>query len=116
MTSAGVSVKLLFGSTTGTSERRAAELAAEIELAATEFGTNVAVSIENLATFAFDSLLAPAPASASSAEVVVVLMSTHTDGVPPENCAHFLQLLEDHVHDFRVDKTALSRLHFAVVG
>ena len=47
---------------------------------------------------------------------MVVLLSTHTDGVAPPSCAHFPSLLEDHVHDFRVSQDALSHLRFAVVG
>jgi tRNA wybutosine-synthesizing protein 1 len=113
----GARIRILFGSITGTSERRALKLATEIQaLAGRSVGSiAVQVQVENLATFSFDALLEK-PKAGAAKDVVLVLQSTTTDGAPPEHCAHFLQLLEDHVHDFRVGKTALIHQHFAVLG
>eukprot|EP00913_Durusdinium_trenchii_P014560 g13659.t1 len=46
----------------------------------------------------------------------VLLLSTHSDGLLPPSCAHFGTLLADHVHDFRVGRSAMKHLHFAVLG
>lgn len=109
-------VRLLYGSTTGTSRRWASHVAEEL---INRGGDVFEVSVEDLATFPFDNLLKK-PAAGSDAKVprdiILVLLSTHTEGAPPDNCEHFCRLLEDHVHDFRVDKSALSHLGFAVLG
>jgi tRNA wybutosine-synthesizing protein 1 len=44
------------------------------------------------------------------------MLSTQAEGTMPEDCEHFLRLLDDAVYDFRVDKTVLSHLGFAVLG
>jgi len=115
----GVRVRILYGSVTGTSSKWAQRLAEEV---ASKVGGGhgcgrgaVTVITEDLATFSFDSLLA-APKQGAPVEVVAVLLSTHTDGLPPPLCAHFSTLLDDHVHDFRVSQAALAHLNFAVLG
>mmetsp|Transcript_139705 Transcript_139705/g.243245 ORF Transcript_139705/g.243245 Transcript_139705/m.243245 type:complete len:713 (-) Transcript_139705:113-2251(-) len=109
-------VRLLYGSTTGTSRRWASYVADELRSRGADF---FELSLEDLATFQFDNLLRK-PEAASDAkvprDVVLVLLSTHTEGAAPENCEHFCRLLDDHVHDFRVDKSALQHLGFAVLG
>lgn len=122
---ARLQVRVLFGSTTGTSEKYArhfadtlvAEVGRHLEGCGPVCGckAQVEASIEDLAVFPFDNLLACPPGDAP-AQVVIVLLSTHTEGAPPPNCAHFCTLLEDHVQDFRVGKTALAHLSFAVAG
>jgi len=104
-----IRVRLLFGSVTGTAERWARHLGRSLATA----GYDVSVVVEDLATFAFDQILERDPLTT---EVVIVLLSTQAEGLPPQSSAHFVTLLEDHVHDFRVGKTALSHLHFAVAG
>lgn len=121
----GIQVRVLFGSTTGTSEKCARQLAGEItEEVGRRLGgcgpvcgckPQIEVTAEDLATFLFDSLLV-APESGAPWQVVVVLLSTHMEGAPPPHCAHFCTLLEDHVQDFRVGKTALAHLSFAIAG
>ena len=44
------------------------------------------------------------------------LVSTYTDGTPPESSAWFCQWLSDAVADFRVQKSMLAGLHFTVFG
>eukprot|EP00928_Gymnodinium_smaydae_P063877 TRINITY_DN47355_c0_g1_i1.p1 TRINITY_DN47355_c0_g1~~TRINITY_DN47355_c0_g1_i1.p1 ORF type:complete len:700 (-),score=142.86 TRINITY_DN47355_c0_g1_i1:136-2235(-) len=112
-------VRLLYGSVTGTSERWARRVAADVSAEALGAGIAVETCVEDLASFLFDSLLEKSAAGAGEsppAEVVIVLLSTQAEGSPPEKAAHFVQLLEDHLYDFRVSKTALAHLSFAVVG
>lgn len=104
-----VRVRVLYGSTTGTSAKWAQQVGRDVR---TQCG-EAEVLVEDLTTFSFDALLESQP---GRQDVVVILLSTHTDGVPPPACAHFCTLLDDHVHDFRVDKTAFSHLSFAVLG
>ena len=47
---------------------------------------------------------------------VVFILSTYTDGKPAENAEAFCEWLEDFANDFRVDKSVLSHLNFAVFG
>jgi len=46
----------------------------------------------------------------------VFLISTYTDGAPPESSAWFCQWLSDAVADFRVQKSMLTGLHYTVFG
>lgn len=52
-----------------------------------------------------------------SFDVVVICMSTWTNGAPPPNSADFVEFLEDLVSDFRVDRHYFSNVKgFCVVG
>lgn len=110
-----VRLRILFGSVTGTSERWARETAQRISQAFTDrrLEESLEVLIEDISTFSVDTLLSR---HRSVQDVVVVLLSTHTDGLPPPNCDHFCTLLAEHVHDFRVGRAALQHLSFAVLG
>lgn len=44
------------------------------------------------------------------------LISTYTEGTPPEGCAWFCQWVSDTVSDFRVQKSMLSGLRYTVFG
>lgn len=46
----------------------------------------------------------------------VFIISTYVDGKPPENATWFCKSLEEHANDFRVSKTHLGKLKFAVFG
>eukprot|EP00438_Fugacium_kawagutii_P008156 Skav203331 [mRNA] locus=scaffold284:363418:371865:- [translate_table: standard] len=96
---------------TGTSQRSAEALAEE--LMATSTPEALQIVVEDLSTFPFDNLLSR---SSEVTEMVVLLLSTHTDGALPPSSAHFGTLLADHVHDFRVGRSAMKHLNFAVLG
>lgn len=108
-----VRLRLLYASMTGTSQRSAEALAAELQSSAAG-RASLEIEVEDLSTFAFDNLLTRTPEVAT--EIVVLLLSTHTDGALPPNSAHFGTLLADHVHDFRVGRSAMKHLNFAVLG
>lgn len=44
----------------------------------------------------------------------VFLISTYTEGVPPDSARWFCQWLAEAVDDFRVSKSLLSKLNYAV--
>jgi tRNA wybutosine-synthesizing protein 1 len=46
----------------------------------------------------------------------VFLLSTYTDGVPPESASWFCQWLREAKDDFRVHKSLLSGVHYAAFG
>ena len=48
--------------------------------------------------------------------VSVFLLSTYTDGVPPESAAWFCRWLREAKDDFRVHKSLLSGLHYTAFG
>eukprot|EP00731_Ephydatia_muelleri_P023224 Em0015g807a len=54
--------------------------------------------------------------SKSSCSICVFIISTYTDGSPPESANWFCQWLSDTACDFRVPKTFLSGLHYTVFG
>ena len=47
---------------------------------------------------------------------MVFILSTYTDGVPPEDAAWFCNWVRDAAADFRVSKALLEGLQFSVVG
>jgi len=95
---------VLYGTTTGTSKRAATSLEAWLNTALP--GAQVVVS--DIATYRFDEM--------PSESVLILMVSTHTEGTPPPSCAHFWTLLQDHVQDFRVGRFWLAKTRFAVVG
>ncbi len=48
--------------------------------------------------------------------VCVFILSTYTDGEPPEGAAWFCRWLRDAAVDFRVSKSTLARMNYVVVG
>lgn len=114
-------VRILYASMSGTSQATALALEESIRRRALQNGeaslppeAKLQISIEDLSTFAFDALLSRT--DGVSTDVVALLLSTYTDGFLPPSSAHFGTLLADHVHDFRVGRSAMSHLHFAVMG
>ena len=62
-------------------------------------------------------LLNPSPFQCvADGTVSVFLLSTYTDGTPPESAAWFCQWLREAKDDFRVHKSLLSGLHYATFG
>ena len=62
-------------------------------------------------------LLNPSPFQCvADGTVSVFLLSTYTDGTPPESAAWFCQWLREAKDDFRVHKSLLSGLHYAAFG
>mmetsp|Transcript_41899 Transcript_41899/g.98226 ORF Transcript_41899/g.98226 Transcript_41899/m.98226 type:complete len:673 (+) Transcript_41899:43-2061(+) len=112
-----VRIRLLFGSTTGTAQKWADHAATALKtLNDGNHGSRLEVVVEDLQTFQFDSLLTPLSSQQAVQDVVLIFLSTHTEGLPPPSCAHFCTLLRDHRYDFRVGTAALSHLVFGVVG
>ncbi|XP_032933848.1 S-adenosyl-L-methionine-dependent tRNA 4-demethylwyosine synthase TYW1-like isoform X1 [Catharus ustulatus] len=52
----------------------------------------------------------------SSRNICVFLVATYTDGQPPESAAWFCKWLEEAANDFRVGKSFLQGLRYAVFG
>jgi tRNA wybutosine-synthesizing protein 1 len=48
--------------------------------------------------------------------VVIFLVSTHEDGTPPSKAEWFCKSLEENANDFRVSKSYLKKLNYAVFG
>ena len=48
--------------------------------------------------------------------MTIFIISTYTEGTPPEDAQWFYKWLEDSVNDFRVSKTLLKDLRYAVFG
>ena len=46
----------------------------------------------------------------------VFIISTYVDGKPPESAEWFYKWLEEASHDFRVQKSLLQNLDYAVFG
>uniref|UniRef100_A0A8C3US87 tRNA 4-demethylwyosine synthase (AdoMet-dependent) n=1 Tax=Catharus ustulatus TaxID=91951 RepID=A0A8C3US87_CATUS len=56
------------------------------------------------------------PVETSSRNICVFLVATYTDGQPPESAAWFCKWLEEAANDFRVGKSFLQGLRYAVFG
>ena len=53
---------------------------------------------------------------AGEGNICIIVVSTYTDGQPPEAGRWFYTWLKDVAEDFRITKSTLDGLHFAVVG
>jgi tRNA wybutosine-synthesizing protein 1 len=95
-------LKVLYGSQTGTAKHWANKLASSAK------EHNFDVTIHDLATYEPDNL--------SEASIVLFVISTYTDGSPPDSCLPFYTWLEDFTNDFRVTKTHYQQVKYAVFG
>ncbi|GBO34038.1 S-adenosyl-L-methionine-dependent tRNA 4-demethylwyosine synthase [Araneus ventricosus] len=53
---------------------------------------------------------------AMKGSLCLFIMSTYNDGLPPEDCEWFCKWLKEASCDFRVSRTALQGLSYAVFG
>jgi tRNA wybutosine-synthesizing protein 1 len=100
-------ILILYGSTTGLAKRFAHGLARRVtELCYGSIVTPVPVSLAEYETEMFTD----------EQRMCVFIISTQAEGRPPTDAAWFYRWLSESVSDFRVDKTYLSRLKYAVFG
>ncbi|XP_025091958.1 S-adenosyl-L-methionine-dependent tRNA 4-demethylwyosine synthase-like [Pomacea canaliculata] len=100
-------LKIFYGTQTGKSKAFAQRLAAEVKA----YGYNV--ELVDMKTYDPEENLAE---EAVDGSVCVFLVSTYTGGKPPEDTEWFFKWLEDTALDFRVQKTLLSGMCYAVFG
>lgn len=99
-------LKVLYGTQTGKAKTFAGLLAKDAER------KGFTSEVEDLKDYDPEDTLAE---EANDCYLVVVI-STYTDGSPPEGSAWFLKWLQDTSSDFRVQKTLLKDLNYAVFG
>ncbi|NWS21883.1 TYW1 synthase, partial [Pachyramphus minor] len=100
-------VKIFYGSQTGTAKRFAKALAEAVT------SLNLPVEVINMGDYDPDDCLAE---ETTSRNICVFLVATYTDGQPTESAAWFCKWLEEAANDFRVGKTYLKGLRYAVFG
>ncbi|XP_005100660.1 S-adenosyl-L-methionine-dependent tRNA 4-demethylwyosine synthase TYW1 [Aplysia californica] len=98
---------ILYGSQTGKAKGFAEKLGATVK----QLGYDAtAIDLKN---YDHENLF---QAQAEAGSICIVVISTYTEGQPPEGTAWFYTWLQDLAEDFRVTKAALNGLNFAVVG
>ncbi|KAJ3106970.1 S-adenosyl-L-methionine-dependent tRNA 4-demethylwyosine synthase [Phlyctochytrium planicorne] len=102
-----VPVRILYGSMSGTAKRFSQELQKDI-FALNVSGFRLTSTVNGLDELEQDAM--------EKGGLFIVIMSTWTDGVPPNNAKHFCTLYEDFAKDFRVSKNHLSKAKFAIFG
>ncbi|NWR52325.1 TYW1 synthase, partial [Regulus satrapa] len=100
-------VKIFYGSQTGTAKRFAKALAEAVT------SLNLPVEVINMGDYDPEDGLAE---ETSSKNICVFLVATYTEGQPPESAAWFCKWLEEAANDFRVGKSFLQGLRYAVFG
>ncbi|XP_032933852.1 S-adenosyl-L-methionine-dependent tRNA 4-demethylwyosine synthase TYW1-like isoform X2 [Catharus ustulatus] len=100
-------VKIFYGSQTGTAKRFAKALAEAVT------SLNLPVEVINMGDYDPEDCLCD---QTSSRNICVFLVATYTDGQPPESAAWFCKWLEEAANDFRVGKSFLQGLRYAVFG
>ncbi|NWV12926.1 TYW1 synthase, partial [Ptilonorhynchus violaceus] len=100
-------VKIFYGSQTGTAKRFAKALAEAV------ISLNLPVEVINMGDYDPDDCLSE---ETSSRNICVFLVATYTEGQPPESAAWFCKWLEEAANDFRVGKSFLQGLRYAVFG
>lgn len=100
-------LNIFYGSQTGTAKRCAEKLAMQARIAGIECDTRDLKDCDPEETLIRKK---------STCSICVFIISTYTDGSPPEPASWFCQWLSDTACDFRVPKTFLSGLHYTVFG
>ncbi|NWR09691.1 TYW1 synthase, partial [Paradoxornis webbianus] len=100
-------VKIFYGSQTGTAKRFAKTLAEAVT------SLNLPVEVINMGDYDPEDGLVE---ETSSRSICVFLVATYTEGQPPESAAWFCKWLEEAANDFRVGKSFLQGLRYAVFG
>ena len=106
----GRKVSIVYGTTTGKSKLFSEQLALLLSqrgltpqvLNCSEFGSNIEDKMKEI--------------SSGENPLLIVLISTYTEGSPPESARWFYSWLSDTAGDFRVSHNYLSRLQHAVFG
>ena len=100
-------IKIFYGSQTGTCKNFSELLCTEC----IKLGLNTEVI--DLADYDPDDKLSD---EAVDDCICVFIISTYTDGVPPESAKWFCQWVEEAAADFRVQKSLLHKMQYAVVA
>ncbi|NWV95450.1 TYW1 synthase, partial [Machaerirhynchus nigripectus] len=100
-------VKIFYGSQTGTAKRFAKALSEAVA------SLNLPVEVVNMGDYDPEDGLSE---ETSSRNICVFLVATYTEGQPPESAAWFCKWLEEAANDFRVGKSFLQGLRYAVFG
>ncbi|NXI05358.1 TYW1 synthase, partial [Pachycephala philippinensis] len=100
-------VKIFYGSQTGTAKRFAKALAEAVT------SLNLPVEVINMGDYDPEDGLSE---ETNSRNICVFLVATYTEGQPPESAAWFCKWLEEAANDFRVGKSFLQGLRYAVFG
>lgn len=100
-------IKIFFGSQTGTAEKFAGELDAALK------NENMDTEVTDLKVFDPEGFLSECR---NPKNLYLFVVSTYVDGRPSENAQWFFSWLEDTTQDFRVQKTLLDDVQYAVFG
>jgi len=106
---AALRVLILYGTTTGNSKSFSESLMQDLVVA------GLLVTIKNCADFDknIDEEFIKFKADY---DLMVVIISTYTDGTPPESCSWFYTWLQDLAGDFRVSHNMMKPLKYCVFG
>jgi tRNA wybutosine-synthesizing protein 1 len=102
-------VVILYGTTTGNSKSFSESLCQDLAVEGIE------VAVKNCADFD-KNIDEEVQKLKSDYDLMVLIISTYTDGTPPESCSWFYTWLQDLAGDFRVNHTMLEPLKFCVFG
>ncbi|PIK51683.1 putative tRNA wybutosine-synthesizing protein 1-like [Apostichopus japonicus] len=105
--SSGNDVWVFYGTQTGTAQKFADSLKKKF------VDSKLGVRVIDLKTFDPEQHILPDFVKTST---LVFIISTYTDGQPPESAAWFYNWLEESVNDFRVPRTLLSGVKYSVFG
>jgi len=100
-------IRVYFGTQTGSSEKFAHKFK-EMTLSREK---GLTVIVKNMENFDPDEFVTD-----SSQGFHIFIMSTYTDGEPPESAKWFSKWLQESSNDFRVQKSLLSNMKYAVFG
>ena len=103
-------ILILYGSTTGLAKRFANDLARRVTELFHHQGSMIMTPVPiSLAEYEMEMF-------ADEPRICVFIISTQAEGKPPTTADWFYRWLSESVSDFRVDKTYLSKLKYAVFG
>ncbi|RYH17660.1 hypothetical protein EON65_28270 [archaeon] len=100
----GNSVTILYGTTTGTSKKFATTFAHHLSKKCSELN----VKIVDMKDYSDDQL--------DKEQFIFFILSTWEGGQAPASCSFLASSINDMANDFRVDKSMLSKVKYAVFG
>jgi len=102
-------VLILYGTTTGKSKGFATSLSVQL------LARGVNCEIKDLAEFG-KSIEEDFQALPTQYRLLILLISTYTEGTPPDSCKWFYSWIKDFSSDFRVQHSVFKEMNFSVFG
>jgi tRNA wybutosine-synthesizing protein 1 len=106
-------VRILYGTQTGNSKQLSNKFKSFLSQNLTNNQNDITITLSSLKDYEPEDYMSE---DAVNNVVIIILISSYTDGGPPNDSEWFCKWLGESANDFRVQKSTLKGLRFAVFG